>query len=574
MSGDELETSSLLVELTYGLGVAVIGAALAVRLGQSTILGFIAAGVIIGPSTPGPVGDIEAVNALADIGIVLLLFALGLQLSFGSLLQAGWIASIGGSAQILLTIGIGYLAGIAVGWQPLESIFFGAVLSNSSSTVISKILGERGELGAEHGHIALAWSTVQDLSTVVMVVVLTAVAGDGGFVVTDVVWSMVKALGFLAVLIVAGSKILPRVFSWVAALRNREVFVLTIAALAITIAYVSSLFGLSIALGAFIAGLIISESDLSYQVLGEVIPVRDIFSGLFFVSIGLLVDPGFLLGNVPLVLMILGLIVVGKGLLVAGIAALFKYPTRTAMLIGISMAQSAEFSFILASLGLGLGVISNEVFNLILAGTAASIVLSPFLHSGAGPAAQWVERWFPQTQLATHPALVEEAGTQFRGHAIICGYGRVGRIIGMALQRRGFSYVVIEQDQNLVNSLRKQGTVALLGSGSNTVLLEHARLRQARALIVAIPDVFAARQIVSHARAIGLDLDIVVRTHNEAERQELERLGADEAVVGELELALEMTRHTLRRFGVSSLETLAIIQGLRTGPERGTRVSE
>ncbi|CAN5790125.1 cation:proton antiporter [soil metagenome] len=556
--------SNFLINMTIALAAAFMGATIAARLGQSTILGYIVGGIVIGPFTPGFVGDAVAVETLADIGIILLMFAIGVQLSMRELMRAGRVALLGGSAQVLLTIALGYLVGIALGWSPLQALFFGAVISNSSSTVLSKVLGERGEAGSVHGQVGLAWSTIQDLSTIILVVVLTALSTGGDGVLVDLLWATGMAVLFLVLLVPVGSRILPWFFARVAALQNREAFILTVATFALGTAYVSSLFGLSLALGAFVAGVVVSESDLSHQILGEVEPLRDIFAGLFFVSVGMLVDPMFVIRNLPLVLLTLALIVLAKGLMIARISLLFRYPARVAMLIGVTLAQSAEFSFLLARLGADLDVLTPEIFSLLLAGAAVSIVISPALHSAAGPFGRWLEQRTAASSPLSWLPVTDEAEPPLRGHMVLCGYGRVGGVIGDALTRRGFPFVVIEQDQYIVRRLREQGVHALLGNADNYALLDQVHLEHARVLVVATPDSLAARRIVDRARQINPRLNIVVRSHDQAESARLADLGVNETVVGELELALEMTRFTLRRFGVGSLETQAIVQGLRS----------
>jgi CPA2 family monovalent cation:H+ antiporter-2 len=554
--------SGLLVTLAYALLAALAGALVALRLRQSAILGYIVAGVAIGPFTPGVVADIDVVGALADVGVVFLLFAIGAQLSFRDLLASGRVAIFGGSVQVLLAIGLGYLAGAALGWGAVEALFFGAVVSNSSSTVLSKVLGERGQLDAEHGRIALAWSTVQDLSTIVLVVLLSALAAGGERLAADLAVAVGKAVLFLALVIPLGLRLFPAFFERVAATRNREVFILAVAAVALGTAFAASLFGVSLALGAFVAGLVVGESDLSHQVVGEIVPLRDVLVGLFFVSVGMLIDPLFVAANLPQVLLVVTLMVPIKGVLVAGIAALFRYSARTALLTGVALAQCAEFSFLMARVGQEIGAVTPGVFSLMLAGAAASILLSPWLHALADPAVRRFERWLPESPLARAPALAD-ADTPTRRHAVICGYDDVGRVVGEALTRRRFSFVVIDQDLRVVRHLREQGVPALLGSADNPVLLERVGLDRAQVLVVAIPDALATRQIVEYARRMHPKLDIVARTHSADELRYLRARGVEEAVAGEVEVALEITRHTLHRFGVSAAETLAIVQGLR-----------
>src|SRR4051812_39973117 len=350
--------TAFLVTLALALIAAAIGAAVAVRLGQSAILGYVAAGVIIGPYTAGPIADAHTVAALADVGLVFLLFAVGLELSIRDLIRVRRIAIGGGIVQVVASVALGYVVAVGLGFRPLEALFFGAFISQSSSTVIAKILGERGELDAEHGHIALGWTVLQDLSTVVLVVLLTALS-QGGDLTVDVAVATGKAVLFLALLLPLGLFVLPRVFERVALLRSREVFVLTVVAVALGTAYVSELFGLSLALGAFLAGLLVSESDISHQVSSELGPLRDVFAGVFFVSIGMLFNPAFVLGAAGLVAIALILIVPVKAALVAAASRLLGAPSRTAILAGVTLAQAGEFSFLLARLGAGQGVVGD-----------------------------------------------------------------------------------------------------------------------------------------------------------------------------------------------------------------------
>lgn len=558
-----MNNSTLLVNLVFGLAAAAAGAFLAVRIGQSVTLGYILAGIAIGPFSPAFVGDIEAVQELADIGIIFLMFSIGVQVSFRELLRVGKVAIGGGNLQVILTILVGYLAGVALGFGPLEAVFFGAVISNSSSTVLTKILSDRGELGSLHSRISLGWSSVQDLGTIIMVVVFTALAEGDGTLWTDLFGVAGRALVFIIILVPLGSIALPWLFERIASFRNRELFILTVATVALGTAYISTFFGLSLALGAFVAGIAVGESDLSLEIFGEIMPLRDVFAGLFFVSVGMLVDPTFVIQNVPLVLVAIALIVLAKGAISAIITVLFGYTPRTSLLVGVSLAQSAEFSFLLARLGTDLGVITPEVFNLILAGVASSMVLSPLLHQAASPVARWLDTHQPFSALETAPLFGRRQREMMRDHAVICGYGRVGRVVAGVLRQRGLPLVVIDEDQRVVRELRERQIAALLGNAANPVLLENVALERARVLVVATPDALTARQITDHVRHANPNLDIVVRTHSWKEREYLLRRGVGEAVMGELELALEMARHTLRRFGVSTLEAQAIVQQLR-----------
>lgn len=566
-----MESGELLVNLVIVLVAGLAGATIAVRLRQSPIVGYIVAGIVVGPYTPGIVGDASTVEQVAEIGVILLMFTIGIQFSLRDLIDAGKVASIGATAQVALTIGAGTAVGLALGWGSVESIFFGAVISNSSSTVLSKVLGDRGELDSPYGKLALSWSAMQDIGTVILIVLLTALASDSDSLIQDLVVDVGIAAAFLLVLLPVGLKVLPRVFEEVTRLRSREVFVLTIAAIALGLAYGASFFGLSLALGAFIAGIVVGESDLSHQILGEVIPLRDLFAGVFFVSIGMLVDPGFVVDNLVLLLITVALIMFFKPIVSVAIASLLGTRTRTAILTGAILGQSAEFSFLLARVGQQLDAVSPTVFSLMLAGSAASIVLIPSVFRSSLPVAAKISARRPV--LRTDSEIREQAdiAEDIRGHAIICGYGRVGRVVGDVVSRR-FRTVVIDEDPRVIDQLRAADRFGISGNAAIPAVLEQAHPGTARVLVVAIPDPVSSRQIVDYVRLNYPNLDVVVRTHSESERRFMIERGVNEVVLGEWELALEMTRHALHRFGVSSPETQALIGQMRAQVTRDDAV--
>lgn len=533
------------------LGAAGVGALLAASLRQPIVLGYIVAGLVIGPNTPGIEASVPAVEELADLGVILLLFAIGVQLSFGEMLKVGPVALIGAGIQVCLMIAIGWAVGVALGWGNLESLFFGAVLSNSSSTVLTKVLGERGEEDSVHGRLALAWSTVQDFSTVILVVVLTTLAsGERGGLAMDVLEAVGLAGLYLAIVIPVGILFLPRFFNWLASFGSSEVFMLGTAGVALGIAYLASVFGISVALGAFVGGILVARSDISHEVLGQIIPLRDLFSGLFFVSVGMLIDPPLVLENLHLVAIGVLLIVVVKGSMSSVLVYLFRYRASTAVFSGVILGQSAEFSFLLARVGAEVDAVSPEVFGLMLTSAAVSIVLAPYLLLAARPVAAAAERRMPK---AEEPEPIEQpSGDALQDHAVICGYGRVGEVVHTALVRSGVKCVVIEIDAGTVRDLREKGILALQGNAANRVLLERAGLARAWSLVVATPDPLAMRQVVSLARRINPRIDIVVRTHSDLERAFVKAQGANNAVMGEMEIGFEMSRHALRRFGVAA----------------------
>lgn len=343
----------------------------------------------------------------------------------------------------------------------------------------------------------------------------------------------------------------------VAALQSREIFILTIAALAFGTAYLSSLFGLSLALGAFVAGVVVSESDLSHQVLGQTEPLRDIFGGLFFISIGMFVDPGFVIANIPGLLITVFIIVVIKGLLIAGLITLFKYPLRTGIMTGVALSQAGEFSFLLAQLGGELEVVSETVFNLMLAGSAVSMLLTAPLLRAVDP----LMRVLGMAQAALRD---DAESTALKGHVVLCGYGRVGRVIGEELIRREIPLLVVEEDPSRIGDLQQQDIPIVQGYAELPAVLDQAGLEHAEVLVIAIPDMMAGQRIIHHALEVNPNLEIIVRAHQISEQRAFVEQGATEALVGELELAIEMIRFTLQRYDVPSLDILTTLRDLRT----------
>lgn len=538
---------------------------LAARLGQSVILGYIIAGVLIGPHTPGWIADPATVNALADVGIVLLLFVTGMDVSPADFRRFGRIVGVGAIAQVVVLIGLGYAAGIALGWDPIPSLFLGAVVSNSSSTVMSKILGERGESASRHGRVALAWSAVQDLSTIVLVVLLTGIVEGGDSLARDVTLDVGRAALFLVVVVPLGTFLLPPLFESLRGLRQQEVFVLAAATLALLTAYSATLFGLSPALGAFVAGVVLSESEIRHEVLNGIVPLRDVFAGLFFVSVGMLVEPAFIVENIGLVLVVLLLIIPAKALVTAVLARGLGLSTRRSVLVGAAAGQSAEFSFLLATLGASLLALDNTEFAVILSATAISTMTAPWVLGAAMPLSRRLERWERRelTQAPDEPPSALSHAAHLDGHAIVAGHGRVGRIVTMALLERAREVTVIDLDPTSVVQLRDRGVPAFLGAADNPTLLHLAGIERAALLVIAVPERSVARRLTVMARALNPSLVILARTHEESERQHLERIGADEALFGELELAIEMTRYALRGTGLDQLEVDEYVDEVR-----------
>ncbi|MDP3500079.1 MAG: cation:proton antiporter [Myxococcales bacterium] len=536
-----MEDGGLIVHLVTALVAALVGAAVALRLRQPLIVGYILAGVAIGPFTPGIIGKTEAIAELAEVGIVFLMFVIGVQLSLRELLRASKIAVVGGLAQVLVMIGLGYVVGRALGWSDLQAYAFGAVISNSSSTVLGKLLSDRGELDSRHARLGLAWSSVQDISSVVIVAIL-AFASPNARAMGPLLG---KAALFFFVIMPLAFWVLPWVLRRASAFRSREFFALAVITLALTMAGGASLLGVSLALGAFLTGVVIGESDLAHRVLGDATPIRDVFSGVFFVSIGMLLDPRFLVDSWALVLLTVSMIVLVKGAVTTVLARLLGCSTRLAVLIGAGLAQSAEFSFLLARIGLEEGALTTPIFNLLLSATVVTILLSPLVNAAAPVLLRRI--------MGGRLELAEAAaGAHLEKHAIVCGYGRVGSIVCALLERHQRPFVVIEEDLKLVETLRARGITALFGDAGIPAVLESAHLRSASLLVLCMPERMATRRALEHAKEVNQTVVVLARTHSADDRRFLRDKGAQEAVVGELELALELGRAALARFEIDA----------------------
>jgi monovalent cation:H+ antiporter-2, CPA2 family len=570
----------LISTIAIGLTAAFIGGFVARRLGLPTIVGYIAAGIVIGPFTPGLVADPAIATELAEVGVILLMFGVGIQFSFRELLAVRWIAIPGALIQTVVATALGVWLGSALGWGMGGGLVLGLALSIASTVVLLRALADRNEEDTTQGHIAVGWLIVEDLLAVLVLVLLPAVAPalggtatDGG-APTDPVVAVALALGkaavFAILMAVAGARIVPWLMLAVARQGSRELFSLAVLAIALGLAYVSSsVFGVSFALGAFLAGAVVGQSDMSHQAAADALPLRDAFAVLFFVSVGMLLDPTYLLANPLPVLAVLALVIGAKAVTKFTVVAVAGYPPRVALTVGAGLAQIGEFSFIVGTMGRVLGLLPEDGYQLIVAGALLSITVNPFLFRLIPP----LERTIRDTrvikalmerragELARLPAEEQEG---LRQHAIICGYGRVGRLIGPALERRGFRYVVVTQQRDEVDRLRTQGVPAIYGDAANPVVLEMARIGTSRLVVVATSEPNETRLIVERVRDLNDNVDIVVRTHNDIEAAQLRSLGTKVQVVhGERELAVQMARYALRRFGVSATEAEAIAQGLR-----------
>lgn len=558
-----MNDSQLIVDLVLAVTTAFVGGALAQRLGQPVILGYLLAGVAIGPFTPGPVANAGSVQVLAEIGVAFLMFTLGAEFSFSELKRLGRIAILGGALQILCTMGLGPLLAPLLGLTFLQGVFLGALLALSSTVVALKVLLGRGELGALHGRVALGILIAQDLAVVPMVVVLPSVTAGSEGVLTDLAWAAVKAGGVLLGAYLLGARVVPWLLGRAAISRTRELFLLSVVALALGTALVTQLAGLSLAFGAFLAGLVVAESEYRTQVIAETLPFRDLFASLFFVSVGMLINPAALLPQAGVVALVSAVVVVGKVAIVAAIVLVLGMPARVALMAGLALAQVGEFSFVLARIGVDRGAIPASLFDLTLATALVTIVLTPALLKAAPFLLRVLERLPGVGARFAEPVQPLAEVETMSGHAIVCGFGRVGRELADALAARGVRFLVVEYNPEVVRVLRQRGVPVLYGDAANPVVLEHAHVERARLLAVLMPDRAAAEQATRTARGLNPRLDIVARASSSDDLESLRRAGATDVVQPEFEAGVEVIRHALRRFGVGGLELTNLTAGRR-----------
>lgn len=571
--------TGLIATITFGLAFAFLAGLAAAKLRLPPIVGYLLAGVAIGPFTPGFVADRDIARQLAEIGVVLLMFGVGIHFSLRDLAAVRRIAIPGAIGQITVATALAVLVSGAFGAPAAVGVVLGLAVSVASTVVLLRALEERGALDSLDGHIAVGWLIVEDLFTVLVLVLLPVLAlflVEGGqrpatpldiVVPFAVVALKVAALGALTLFV--GTRAVPWLLAHVARVGSRELFTLAVLAIALGVAFGSAtLFGVSLALGAFLAGAVVSESDFSHQAAAEALPFRDAFAVLFFVSVGMLFEPAFILNAPFAVLGILLLVVLGKALAAFVIVLAFGYPVRTGLTVAVGLAQIGEFSFILSDLALGLRLLPPDGHQLILAAALGSITLNPFLFRAIDPLDAWLrERVWLSRLLARRAGPLarrtEASGQPLRSHTVICGHGSVGSVVATALARRGFRFVVIEQDRRLVEALRRDGVDAIYGDAASAVILGRAGVADARVLIVSIPDAPATRRIVEYARGVNAAIDIAARTHSEDEWRFLRDGRVNAAFWGEREVAVELASHALRRFGVSSAEIATLAAGLR-----------
>ena len=538
--------TSLIALLSVGFVSAFVFGLLAQRLKLSPLVGYLLAGIIVGPFTPGFVADQGLASQLAEIGVILLMFGVGLHFSLRDLLDVKGIAIPGALGQIAFVTAIGTGFGLWHGWDTMGAVVFGLALSVASTVVVMRALEERRLLDTRRGRIAIGWLVVEDLAMVLALVLLPAIAGALGAgekigaagIAGALVWTLVKVTAFVVVMLVVGKRAIPWILEHVAGLGSRELFTLSILAIALGVAFGAAyLFDVSFALGAFFAGMLLNESELSHKAAADSLPMRDAFAVLFFVSVGMLFNPSIMLEQPMWVLATVGIIVLGNALVGYLIVRLLGLPKLTGLTISASLSQIGEFSFILAGLGLSQKLLPQEAHDLILAGALLSIIANPFLFAWLDA---WQRRQQPGTAVTTVTQPLSEVPEDMGGHAIVIGYGRVGRELTRLLQDRGIPLVLVESDPDRVEAARKNGLVTVRGNAAAEGALKAARPQSAQLAILAMPQALEAGEIIARLKAIHPGISVLARAHSEAEVRHLLAHGADGAVLAERELAYSL----------------------------------
>lgn len=583
-----MHDTALLFTIAGAFGIAFLLGFGASKIGLPPLVGYLVGGILLGPHSPGFVGDVGMASQLAEIGVILLMFGVGLHFSPGDLMRVRRIALPGALIQMAVAISLGVGLALSWGWSVSAAIMFGLALSVASTVVVLRVLESRGLLDSIDGRIAVGWLVVEDLAVVIALVLLPSIleaiggvhaAGNApsGGVVWAIVITLVKVAAFILLMGVVGRRAVPWLLGHVVGSGSRELFTLAVLAVAIGVAVgAASLFGVSFALGAFVAGVVISESDLSYRAAADALPLQDAFAVLFFVSVGMLINPLVLVMQPVRLFETVAVVLIGNTLAATVLMVLLRHPLRASLRIGACFGQIGEFSFILAALGVSLGVLTEDARSLLLGAALITISFNPLTFSLLDRLGGWISQrseLLDRLERQQEPRLV---GTDMfvaleADHAILVGYGRVGRTIGDALQRMGVPFIAIEQDRRVVEAMRSLGVSTIYGDATQAAIFEHALPERAKLLVLASPDPYHARHIIGMARARNPAIEIVVRTHSDQEQALFDSLGVSKALMGERELAFGMAYYSLRALGSSDDRADDIIQQLRGGARMATR---
>ena len=566
MSADPI----LFRDLAYVFVAAVLGGSLAWLTRQPLILGYVIGGLLISPLTPGPaVSDIHTFELFAEIGVVLLMFSLGIEFSLKDLMGVKWIALVGGPIGIVLSTAVGLAVGSLLGWSPIAGAVIGMVVSPASTMVLARLLLDRGELHSRHGRIMIGITLVEDLAAVVLIILIPALGTMQGDRVLAVAKALLTAAAILVPFFYLASRILPQVLARVARTRNEELLLLVTLALGLGAAAVTQAAGLSLALGAFLAGLLINQSDYAHEMLARLLSLRDAFVALFFVTVGVLIDLRVVVDNIALLGVLVGLVVIGQWAIWTVVSLLFRQSLSTALLVGVGLAQIGEFSFILVQVAREAGHVGADVYSATLAASLVTILINAAL-------VRLVPRWIGPARLTkgSMPALGLPSGPALEGHVVVCGFGRVGSAIGEALETFNIPYMVIETDPDIVKSLRARNVPAVFGDAAQRVILAAAQADQAALVILAIPENDRARQAVRRIRAFNPTVQILARVHDLAWRARLMEAGAAEVIQPEEEAASTLIRHALERLSLPRERVLAYLTRFRGAMERAKAEAE
>ncbi len=539
---------ALFTSFTIALVAAFIGGYVARKLKLPTMVGYLLAGMAIGPFTPGFVGDVADIGQLAEMGVVFMMFGVGLHFSLKDLWQVRQVAIPGAILQIAIATGLGLLLTLSWGWSMSAGLVMGMAISVASTVVLLRGLMDHGLLNTSHGQVAVGWLVFEDIATVIILVLLPAFFGsEGGNIWASAGLALLKTAIFVALMLLIGIRFMPWLLTRIAHTRSRELFILAVVALALGTALgAAEMFGVSLAIGAFLAGVVINESDVSHQVGAEVLPFREVFTVIFFVSVGMLVNPVSLVANAWLVISLTLLIVLGKAIVTFVIGTFLPAPLKTFVVVAAGLSQIGEFSFLVGQSALALGVLTQDQYGLILAGALISIVLNPFLFDLI-PKTEALLLRLPLLRriYARHEAVPEPVQQDFTGHVVVVGYGRVGEHIVELLKHLDVPYLVVEQDAARASEFQKQGVPTLFGDAANSEIMTHVDLERARALVVTIPDEVAAEAIVVAARDLAPDLPIIARSATDTGTRRLTQQGAQAVINPALEGGLEVVRHAL-----------------------------
>ncbi|BAZ80666.1 cation:proton antiporter [Sphaerospermopsis kisseleviana CS-549] len=557
---------SLILDITTVLVATALGGFFAHRLRQPVILGYLVSGFAIGPFGFKLLSNVNEIKSLAEIGVAFLLFALGVEFSLAELRRVKEIAIKGSLLQIGLTIALVTIVTLLTGWASsiTKGIFLGAVLSLSSTAIVLKTLTEKGEVNTVHGQIMLAILIAQDLALGVMLAIIPALQQPENIAVA-LSLALVKITIFVGVAIIFSRWVVPRVLSNIAATESNELFLLVVIALCLGVAVITANLGLSIAMGAFVAGLMISEIDYADQALAKILPLRDTFASLFFASIGMLIDPAILISNFAIILELVALVMLGKAVIIFGIVLKFGYSLKNAIIVSLGINQIGEFSFVLALVGLQLELISQQTYSLLLGTTAITLILTPFSLKVApfiadnlnqNPVlANFLQR-FSAPKTISMPEIMTD-------HVVVAGYGRVGQVVVNILQTEGYPVLVIENSEASVQRLRMRQIPYIFGDADSELVLEKAHLATAKALAIALPDAASTRLLLKNALTIAPHLDVIARSHNNKEIDILTQMGAKEVVQPEFEAALELGNHLLKTLGAAESYIQTVINTIR-----------